>query len=324
MEGEFRAGADDRASWFVVVAMAGACALACRDLGFTVAIASAGPLAAGLLTLAAVALFAWRRNRPRLFAGAVGFLQMTLFTAFGLVLSYALAARGGPLWDHRLAAADGWLQLDWPGILGVADGWPMMLWVGGIAYHSLVVQMIVCIVALSAAGQVDTLRIAVAAAIVSGAITIAISGVVPALGNLFDPGAYHHLWPSVAWQERELVIGLRRGSARVLDFSRLSGIVSFPSYHAALPVILAWAQRDLPILKVAAPIWASVTIVATPLFGGHYGVDVLAGLGLAMLTIAMAPYLAATRQSHRPGRVPALLTAGRLAMTYGSSTGERR
>jgi hypothetical protein len=292
MTAEIQAGAHDRASWAIVAAMAAGCAFACHGLGFTVAVASAFPMAAGLLILAAAALFAWRRGRPRLLAGAIAFLQMTLFTVFGVVLSYALAARGGPLWDHRLAAADAELHLNWPAIFHVADASPMMLWMGGIAYYSLVVQMIVCIVALSGAGHLDRLRIAITAAVLSGAVTIAISGVMPAIGNLFDPDAFHHLWPSVAWQERGLVTGLRRGSARVLDLSRLSGIVSFPSYHATLPIILAWAQRDLPVMKVAAPIWAALTIVATPLFGGHYGMDVLAGLGLALAAIAIAPRLA--------------------------------
>lgn len=282
--------------------MAVACALACAGLGFGLALGSAAPVAAGLLVLSAVALFAWRDARPRLFAGAVGFLQMTLFTVFGVVLSYALAARGGPLWDDRLAAADAWLGLDWPALFHAADAWPAALWLGAAAYYSLVGQMIVCIVALSAAGQVGTLRVAVAAAILSGAATIAISGLVPAIGNLFDPSGYQHLWPSVAWQERQLVERLRDGSARVLDLSHLSGIVSFPSYHATLPVILAWAQRDLPILKVAAPIWAGVTVLATPLFGGHHGVDVLAGLTLAGLAIAVAPRVATLRPSHPAGR----------------------
>ena len=61
--------------------------------------------------------------------------------------------------------------------------------------------------------------------------------------------------------------------------------------HATLPVILAWAQRDIRGLRVAAPIWAGVTILATPLFGGHYGVDVLAGLLLAGLAIPTARVL---------------------------------
>jgi len=75
------------------------------------------------------------------------------------------------------------------------------------------------------------------------------------------------------------------------------GIVTFPSYHATLPIILAWAQRDVARLRIIAPVWAVVTILATPVFGGHYGVDVLAGIGLAVGGIAVAPTLTRKRST---------------------------
>jgi hypothetical protein len=133
--------------------------------------------------------------------------------------------------------------------------------------------------------------------VASGFATILVSGLVPAAGNLFDPADYRHLWPSIAWMERDLIAGLRDGTGRVLDLSYLMGIVSFPSFHATLPVILAWAQRDVRGLRVAAPVWGAVTVLATPLFGGHYAVDVLGGLALAVPAIAVAPWLARRRSS---------------------------
>ena len=187
-------------------------------------------------------------------------------------------------------------------MFAAADRSPGALWIGGLAYHSLTVQMIVCIVVLSATGSIDTLRVAVAAAILGGFVTIAISGALPAAGNMFDAAAYRHLWPSVAWIERDLIAGLRDGSWRTLDLTRVMGIVSFPSYHATLPVILAWAQRDVRGWRVAAAVWAGVTIVFTPLFGGHYGVDVLAGLAVALVAIAAAPYLVWRRHGKMAAR----------------------
>jgi len=283
----------------LVASMAGLCLLACHNMGFVVTPPRAILPGLGVLILLGAVLVGKVRNRPRLAAGATAFAQMTLFTILGVVLAYALAARAGPLWDERLAAADAWLGFDWPAIYRAADAAPPAIWVGLLAYHSLVAQMIVCIVALSATGRTDTLRTAVAAAIISGLVTIMISGAMPAMGNVFDPAAYRNLWPSVAWAERDLIAGLRDGRSRVLDLSDLMGIVTFPSYHAALPVILAWAQRDVPLLRVVAPLWAILTIAVTPLFGGHYGVDVLAGLGLAVVAITIAPSVVARRNRSR-------------------------
>lgn len=290
----------DTASWSLIVAMLGACLLAAYGLGFTISPVRAVAPGVGLAVLWAVMVVGRARDMPRLRVGATAFLQMTLFTILGVVLAYLLAARGGTLWDPALATADRRLGLDWPAILHAADAAPAALWVGGLAYHSLTVQMIVCIVVLTATGRDDALRLAVAAAIASGFATIAIAGLTPAMGNTFDPARYHHLWPSVAWLERGLIAGLRDGSDRVLDLSHLMGIVTFPSYHATLAAILAWAQRDIARWRVAAAAWGGVTVVATPLFGGHYGVDVLAGLALAIVAIAASPWLA-TRLVDPPG-----------------------
>lgn len=294
----------DAAAWWMLAAMLVACLAAAWGLGFRVDAWRAVPPAIGIALLAGGALLGRRRGQPRLAAGSTAFLQMTLFTLLGVVLAYALAARAGALWDARLAAADRALGFDWPAVFAAADRSRIALWIGGVAYHSLTLQMVTCIVAMSAYAQVDRLRVAVAAAILSGFVTILVSWWTPAMGNVFDPAAYRHLWPSIAWMEQAMIAGLRGGTWRTLDLTQLMGIVSFPSYHATLPVILSWAQRDTPGWRFVAPVWAGVTIIATPLFGGHYGVDVLAGLALAPAALAVAPRLVRARPRRRISLAP--------------------
>jgi membrane-associated phospholipid phosphatase len=292
-----RRGASDTASWVMLAGLALACVVACQGFGFRIAPWRALAPLIGLGVLATALAIGRVRDQPRLAAGSTAFLQMTLFTLLGVALSYGLAARAPDLWDPALAAADAALGFDWPAFYRIADRHPAAIWIGGIAYHSLIPQMIVCIVALSATERLVALRRAVAAAILGGILTIAVSGVMPAMGNVFDPDRFRHLWPSVAWADRLLIADLRGGAARIIDLEHMTGIVSFPSYHATLAVILAWGLRDVPRLRIVAPVWAGVTILATPLFGGHYAVDVFAGLALAGLVVALAPYLAASRIS---------------------------
>lgn len=286
----------DHAAWGLIAIMATVCLLTAAGLAFRLDAATAIIPAGGVALLCAGSLVGRLRDQPRLAMGATAFLQMTVFTLIGVLLSYALAARAGPLWDGRFAAVDRAMGFDWPAIVRAADGSPRLLWVGGLAYHSLTLQMIVCIVVLSAAGCAERLRRTVVAAILSGFVTILISGVTPAMGNVFDPAGYRHLWPSVAWTEQAMLAGLRDGSWRTIDLTRLMGIVTFPSYHATLPIILAWALRDRRWWRAIAPAWAAVTIVATPLFGGHYAIDVLAGAVLAVLGLAITPWLVAPRR----------------------------
>lgn len=317
------ASAADALSWTLVGGLAFACLLLTSLMGFGVLPGRALLAGIGLAVLAAALVIGRRRADARLAAGASAFLQMTSFTILGVVLTYLLAARGAPLWDARLAAADQRLGVHWPAILGAADRLPApVLALGGVAYHSLVAQMVLCILVLAGTGRLDRLRVMTAAAILAGVTTVLVSGVVPAVGNLFDPDRYQALWPSVAWLERALVLGLRDGSVRQIDLLHMTGIVSFPSYHAALPVILGWGLYPIARLRLPAAIWATLTIAATPLFGGHYLVDVLAGVVLASAALALAARLVsknAGRGGMPRGQEYAMLPRSRAAATLAAA-----
>ncbi|WP_159756598.1 phosphatase PAP2 family protein [Sphingomonas sp. 8AM] len=292
-------------TWWVIAGLALGCLLLGHALGFGLLPARAALPATGLAALAGALLTGRLRADARLIAGATAFLQMTLFTILGVVFAYLLAAASHPLWDRWLTAADARLGFDWPAMLAKADQLPAaILLIGGLAYHSLVLQMVVCIVVLAGTGRLERLQTTIAAAILAGSVTILFSGLLPATGNLFDPDHYRHLWPSVAWGDRDLVAGLRDGAIRKLDLSHITGIVSFPSYHAALAVILFRGVYAIGSLRVPGAIWAGLTIVATPLFGGHYIVDVLAGLLLSVIALGVARGFAPTSQDPDRMRAP--------------------
>lgn len=165
-------------SWLLIAAMFVSFLAAQYNHVFSVDPVRAAPAIASLTSLGAAMVIGRRSGRPRLAAGATAFLQMTLFTLLGVVLAYALAAQSGAFWDDRLAAADRAIGFNWPLVRGLLDKFPPAIWVLGLAYHSLTVQMIVVIVALSDLSKFDTLRTAVCAAILSGFVTILISGLV--------------------------------------------------------------------------------------------------------------------------------------------------
>ena len=297
----------DHVTWGLLALMLFACLGFAWGKGFSVDWLHAAVPAAALYGLFLARSIATTRGQPRGAAAATAFGQMTLFTILGVVLAYTIAAHAAPLWDAQLAATDRALGFRWPAILAMLDRSPALIVVLGLAYHSLSVQMVVAILALAHANRVETLRVTVAAAVLSGFATILVSASMPAAGNLFDPGRYAHLWPSIAWLERDLIAGLRDGSGRVLDLSQLMGIVSFPSYHATLAALFIWCARDLPRFRAGLTGWAVLTIVATPVFGGHYAIEVIAGLLLAPPAI-----LAAQAIGGRLGRTPQ--TEGRLPL----------
>ena len=298
-----------RATWILLLVMLVACAALAWDGGFSLAAGRAAPLLLACLLLAGAWQGGRKRALPWLDAAALAFLQMTLFTVIGVVLAYVTAARAGPVWDGWLAAADRALGIDWSRWLFALDRQPALVVLLGVAYHSLPLQMVAAILLLTHHRRLGTMQVLVTAAIASGFVTILVAAVLPARGNLFDPRQFAHLWPSIAWRERDLIEGLRNGSYRRLDLTMLMGIVSFPSFHATLAALFIWAGRGLGIAGRGLGLLAGLTIAATPAFGGHYAVDVLAGLALAPPAVALAVWLARLdappRSTARPSRGPA-------------------
>jgi len=72
---------------------------------------------------------------------------------------------------------------------------------------------------------------------------------------------------------------------RDIPLHRMQGLISIPSLHAAMAVLLVHAMRGTRLLPVFAVLNVAM-LVSTPLDGGHYLVDVLAGVALVVGLIA--------------------------------------
>ena len=97
--------------------------------------------------------------------------------------------------------------------------------------------------------------------------------------------ASHTSWP--------VFHGLRDGTYRQVMAIGSEGIITFPSLHAALAVILIAAFWPLPIARWLGAGVNSLMLAATPIDGSHYLIDVLAGTALAILCLAAARLLVA-------------------------------
>jgi membrane-associated phospholipid phosphatase len=80
---------------------------------------------------------------------------------------------------------------------------------------------------------------------------------------------------------------LRSGTAITFSLSALPGLVTFPSFHTAAGIILAATFRGSPLFAVAT-IYSAVMISSTPVFGGHYLVDIIAGSLVALAVVKIA------------------------------------
>jgi membrane-associated phospholipid phosphatase len=85
---------------------------------------------------------------------------------------------------------------------------------------------------------------------------------------------------------------IRDGSLRVLDLPELGGIVTFPSFHAAAAAIYVWALWPVRFARWLGLLSNSAMLVATPIGGGHFLADVIAGIAVVVLSIVGANWIA--------------------------------
>jgi membrane-associated phospholipid phosphatase len=72
---------------------------------------------------------------------------------------------------------------------------------------------------------------------------------------------------------------------------KLTGIVSFPSFHAASAVLYIWALWPARVVGPVATVLNLLMMAATPVIGAHYVIDVFGGVALAATSIFLAKYL---------------------------------
>jgi len=222
------------------------------------------------------------------------FVHMLLFSCFGAILSYQLARSDAPLADGYLWAFDRTLGFDWMSWMLWLEGRPPTAAALRFAYGSLIPQIAVLVVLLGHARSLAALRIVILGGILSGLVCIVVSAVLPALG--YPPlmgvqlGQFRNVDPvGGIVQLRDLIL-LRHGQLATIHLPSLRGIITFPSYHAALSLVTAYGFWNCRLAWIKWPgmALAAVTIAATPIIGGHYLADVVAGLIVALLCLAAA------------------------------------
>jgi membrane-associated phospholipid phosphatase len=77
-----------------------------------------------------------------------------------------------------------------------------------------------------------------------------------------------------------------------VDSRHLQGVVTFPSFHAIMALLTAYALHDIRILSPFAWLWSGLVVLSTIPIGGHYAVDLLAGgvvWGILTMAFRMRP-----------------------------------
>lgn len=306
----------DRLIWALIAAVAAIVLASPFVSSFFVEWATfVAPVLASLILIGATWFYRRWRPDPRVASGLESTAQVIAFAAAGAPLSYLAAAANLPLQDHLFDAVDRAFGLDWRALLAWMNASPEIDGVLRPIYLSLTLQMSAAVLCLAFTGRLLWLRIYTLSFIFAALVTIAISALLPAAGAwpyyAVTAADSPHLTPAVStsWP---VFYGLRDGSFRALVAIGSQGVISFPSLHAALAVILIMALWPIPLLRWVMLALNLSMVAATPIDGSHYFSDVLAGVGVAVLCFLAAGRIAARaarpRDAAAASVVPALIT----------------
>ncbi len=175
------------------------------------------------------------------------------------------------------------------------------------AYSSFALQTVTTVLVLGLAGQLPRLNTFIGAFVATTLITIAVSAVYPAAGPwLFldiQPASANGFLPvsSTSWP---VFLGLRDGTLHTVHGLKSEGIITFPSLHAALGVLFPAALWRVAGVRWIALILNGLLLLATPAYGSHYVVDVIAGIVIAAACwIAVARHLRCRLPKNRSRRL---------------------
>jgi hypothetical protein len=282
-------------NWAVIALMSAAFALGLVLAGFTVELSG---LLFSLGFVAVYAVFAHANARsparrdPQVMFVLGGTAQIVMITVVMAPFTYIAAAANFPMQDANLLLIDRALGLDWVAYVDYVNERPLLATWLSYGYSMIRWPLFAIPVVLTAAYQYRRLAEFTLAFGLGLVATTIVSALVPAIGVYqeigLDPATLVNLEPRAYLDQVRDLAPVRAGELRHLDLFGLAGIVTFPSFHAASALLYAWALWPVRWIRPIAIIANGMMLAATPIDGGHYFIDLAAGLAVAVLAILAA------------------------------------
>jgi hypothetical protein len=214
---------------------------------------------------------------------------MTMWLAFSIlvcILTYLAARIDLPLRDSQFAHYDAVLHFDWYRWASFVASHRKLELLLGLAYSTILPQTMGSVFYFSHIRRRDRNDDLLLTTMIAAVITTLISALVPALGPHLK-GQY------VEWSAT--LAAIRNGSASTIKLEHLQGIVAFPSFHTVTAILLVYSHRP-PVPSFRAILLLNLLMLMSVPFGGqHYLVDMVAGVFVAAISIAVVRLAAPMR-----------------------------
>ncbi|MGU3468815.1 phosphatase PAP2 family protein [Methylobacterium sp. C33D] len=282
--------------WLAISVIAAMTAVSMKSAGLSFDCFSAAKLAIVCTIMQSMAYF-YQIKRPddNISTTLSLIAKLIAFSALATLLSYAVAATDRPTWDQTFLAWDQTLGLDWFAYLNFIQSHPILKAICRAAYQSVIIQTFVAVGVLGLSGNLKRAEEFVLSYAIAGLIAIAASGLMPAIAMFIHIGSDDAFARLVDAPFVATIKSLRDGSLTIITLEQMDGVITFPSFHTALGVIFGYSFWVLPKWRWIGVAVNVLLIAGTPINGGHYFVDILAGVVVGIVAIWIARLAAATR-----------------------------
>ncbi|MDR9772137.1 phosphatase PAP2 family protein [Rhizobium hidalgonense] len=223
-------------------------------------------------------------------------------TGFGLLLTsplvvstYIAFALKLPLQDQQLLQLDRFLGIDWMSLIAFFDAHPLLAKSLMLAYQAFHYQLLFLPIVLSLCGHRSRAYQVVGTYGLICVIASIITIWYPALGTYTDfslrPGDLKNINGILGVEYVPQILAVRDDPNFVLQLEHASGIISFPSVHAAVAVLCSWGAWAIRWIRFPMMLLNTLMLLAAITEGGHYVVDLVAGIGVAGFSIASVLYI---------------------------------
>jgi membrane-associated phospholipid phosphatase len=185
------------------------------------------------------------------------------------VTMYVLGVTGRPFQTALLVRADAALGFSWP------------VWAAWVARHRTIADVLSVVYAMHLAATafaVATLALRTQDHALRYMRAYCLAFGVTAIGQL--------VWPALTNTPNAVSntvrYALRDGTFSTYNLTDTVGLISFPSMHATLGVLVPIALWRFRRWRVVLAVYGPLMLAATPTEGGHHLVDVLAGAAIAV------------------------------------------
>jgi membrane-associated phospholipid phosphatase len=206
-----------------------------------------------------------------------------------------------PLQDSALAAADRVLGIDTPGLALAFASYPQLSEILAKFYDTTVPAVFLSAIFLSLSGKAQRVWELVLGYCAGLFICCMVSVFWPATANFvyagLTPNELVGLPSGSGVFHIEAVNYFRNGQNPIVDGGKFAGVVTFPSFHTIMALIVARGLRGHRGLGLLAWLWAALVIIATIPIGGHYVIDLIAGTALWISILLGIRYGRPIRQS---------------------------